>query len=324
MWRNSFWMGALVVSVATLASGQEMPSNLEPACYGTGCMEGYGDCYGDCSEGYYGDCGSSCCGDGCDVGCCDMGCCDLGGGRRDDLGRLFFDYEATFQKFHQSGGVKSTSGAELTGLDSAAEFDFNFAPRYSAGYMGPGGFGIRVNYWNFSDGTATEDGLGFVEVDAETFDLEFFKRVPLGCASAAEVFAGARAAKFEQADDSDLDYEVDGIGLTVGLELSHTFAQRQRLYARTRFSIVQGDSELFDEGDLDDSDGIGIDNTISQIELAAGWEGRCCLACGTLVYGAGVEIQQWSDIVVTADTSDEAYLSDGAWGGFVATVGYEF
>lgn len=139
-----------------------------------------------------------------------------------------------------------------------------------------------------------------------------------------EVAAGLRAADFTQRDDSDLEYEIDGIGLTVALELSHHFCREQRLYARARGSIVQGDSELLDAGSLDDGVGVGIDNTTGQIELGAGWEGRTRLGCGTLVYGAGVELQEWLDVVITADSSTEAYLSDAGWGGFTVRCGYEF
>lgn len=312
MGQNLSVTGLLLAVFVAGANGQEIAmitdSQVEPAYYG-------GNCYGGgCYDG--GCYGGDCYGGGCAP--CDLGCGEC------DLGKLFFDFDATFFKYHQSGGVKSVAAGNLVGGGDGAEFDFNFAPRFTTGYQAPSGMGIRAIYWTFDDSAVTENGLGFVDIEAETFDLEVFKSVSIGCSTTAEVMAGLRVAKFEQRDDSDLDYEVDGTGLTMGLELSHRCGCNQRVYARARGAIVQGDSELDDEGSLDDFNGVGIDNTIGQMEIATGWEGRKCMGCGTLVYGAGVELQQWFDVAVAADADDEAYLTDAGWGGFTLRLGYEF
>jgi hypothetical protein len=234
------------------------------------------------------------------------------------------DFDATFLKFGHSGGVKSSNAGEIIGDDDSAEFDYEFAPRYSLGLQGAGGLGIRGNFWSFDASAATFDG-GFVDIEAYTADVEIFKTVDIGRSDSLEWMFGFRAAEFEQRDDTDLEYRVEGFGGTFGLEFSHYFGHRQRLFARGRTSLLLGENDLVDAGDLDDSEGVGFDNALAQIEIGGGWEGRCQIGSrAELVYGAGVEMHQWFDAVIMGDSSTEAYLADAQWLGFMARLGLEF
>ncbi|TWT35115.1 hypothetical protein KOR34_00020 [Posidoniimonas corsicana] len=250
---------------------------------------------------------------GCDC-CCSSGGCTL-----------TFDVDFLFMKYYQSGGVQSSDAGEIVGNNENAEFDFELAPRFTVGVETCGGLGARVRYWFFDHSAPTVDGGGFVAVDAYTFDAELFKRVQLGRSTTLEGFGGARWSEFNLNDDTDLDWRVEGVGLTTGFQLSQHLCCNHRLYAGTRLAVVVGDIRLDDGGDLDDSEGVGVNNTCLQVELAAGYEGKSNLGRGvTLVYGAGAEFHNWSDAAVRNDASDEAYLSDAGWGGFTFRLGAEY
>lgn len=235
-----------------------------------------------------------------------------------------FDVDFLFMKYYQAGGVQSSDAGEIIGGNDSASFDFSLSPRFTLGVETNDGLGARVRYW-FFDERADTNNSGYVAVDAYTFDAEIFKRVQLGCSTTLEGFGGIRWSEFNLADDTDLDWRIDGVGLTTGFEISHYLTSNHRLYAGTRLAVVVGDALLADEGDLDDSDGLGVDNTMLQVELAAGYEGKTNLGRGvTLVYGAGAELQNWSDAAIKADASDEAYTTDSGFAGFTFRLGAEY
>lgn len=236
-----------------------------------------------------------------------------------------FDVDFLFLKYYQSGGVQSSDAGNIIGNNDNAEFDFEFAPRYTLGIEDCSGLGARVRYWAFDESAATADGTGFVAVDAYTFDAEIFKRLQLTRSTTLEGFGGVRWSEFNLDDDTDLDWRVDGVGITTGFEISQLFCCNHRLYAGTRVAVVVGDASLADAGDLDDSTGLAKDTTSLHVELAAGYEGRTSIGrIMTLVYGAGAELHNWSDAAIKGDASDEAYLSDAGWAGFTFRLGAEY
>lgn len=251
--------------------------------------------------------------------CDSCGCCNAVGFA------LTADIDFLFLKYYQSGGVQSSDAGNIIGNNDNAEFDFSFAPRFTFGLENSRGLGARFRYWSFDESVATVDNAGFVAVDARTFDAEIFKRVQLARSTTLEGFGGVRWSEFNLNDDTGLDWSVDGVGLTTGFELSQYFRRNHRLYAGTRLAVVVGDVELADSGDLDDSTGVGIDNTSLQVELAAGYEGKSQVGRGlTMVYGGGAELQNWSDAAIKGDASDEAYLSNAGWAGFTFRLGVEY
>ncbi|TWT42573.1 hypothetical protein [Botrimarina hoheduenensis] len=246
-------------------------------------------------------------------------CCNTG------MPTVVFDVDFMFLKYNQSGGVQSSDAGEMIGNKGNAEFDFEFSPRFTLGVENCDGLGARVRYWYFDESAPTTGSGGFVAVDAYTFDAEIYKRVQIARSTFIEGFGGIRWSEFNLYDDTDLEWTVDGVGITTGLELSQYIRCNHRLYARSRLSVVAGDVFLADEGDLDDSTGMGFDNTSLQVELAAGYEGRTRIGRGvTLVYGAGAELQNWSDAAIKGDASDEAYLTDAGWSGFTFRLGAEY
>jgi len=243
---------------------------------------------------------------------------DYGGG-----GSLVFDYDIMFMKYHQSGGVKSTSANNIVGDGNSAEFDFEYSPRVSLGYELCNGLGYRLNYWYY-DETAATDNEGFVSIDTYTFDAEIYRRIDLSDDTSLEFSGGYRHVDFEQRDDSGLDWGFTNYGGTISTELSHQVTCNSRIFIRNRLSIVMGDVGLTDEGDTEDSPGSGIDHETTMIELALGWESTRCMCNGlTLVYGFSGHWSQWSDVTVAADSYDGAYLTDAGFGGFAFRLGVE-
>ena len=155
-------------------------------------------------------------------------------------GAVTFDCELTFLRYHQSGGV-------LASNSQPAEFGFDPAPRFVAGYEGCNGLGIRGRYWFFDHSALTDDGVEYA-IDTYNLDLEGYKRIALGCQTSIEVSGGIRYNEFDQSDSLGLSNGFKGIGGTVGLQGNHRFGNGLGLYARVRWSIVQGDDELAEGG----------------------------------------------------------------------------
>jgi hypothetical protein len=235
---------------------------------------------------------------------------------------LLFRVDLAFLRYHQSGGVRdSRPAAPGTG----AEFDFNFAPRYTLGWEFSDGLGVRANYWRFDESEPTFDGTSFVGIEAQTFDLELYRRVCLMPGTSIEVFGGFRWVQFTQTDGQGLNYDFSGMGATVGIEGSQSLCCWGRVYARARWSIIMGDATLASSGALDDAVMVFTDNESTQTELALGWD-NCCRVCNcaNLVYGFGLEWHQWSDAAIAADQGGEGALYDAGWAGFVFRVGLQF
>jgi hypothetical protein len=238
-------------------------------------------------------------------------------------GAVIFDTELTFLRYHQSGGV-------LASNTQPVEFGFDPAPRFVAGYERCDGLGIRGRYW-FFDHSATTDGEvpTVLAIDTYNLDLEVYKRIALGCQTSLEVSGGIRYNEFDQSDSLGLSNGFKGIGGTVGLQGNHRFGNGLGLYARARWSIVQGDDELADDGGFYNTYTplLEPDATHSQTEIGIGIDWSRCLANGAvLTVGVGGEWQNWDEFAVGRDgfSNGETVLADVGFGGFVAKLGVAY
>ena len=248
-------------------------------------------------------------------------------------GAVTFDCELTFLRYHQSGGV-------LASDSQFAEFGFDPALRFVAGYERCDGLGIRGRYW-FFDHSATTDvptrpgpfaptiAGTVLAIDTYNLDLEVYKRINLGCQTSLEVSGGIRYNEFDQSDSLGLSNGFKGIGGTVGLQGNHRFGNGLGLYARARWSIVQGDDELVSGGGFDDwrTPFVEPDATHSQTEIGIGIDWSRCLANGAvLTVGVGGEWQNWDEFAVGRDgyADGETVLADVGFGGFVAKLGVAY
>ena len=248
---------------------------------------------------------------------CYSGCEDAGGGS----GSLYALVDLTFMKYHQAGGVRD-SNAQM------GEFGFEFNPRYVIGYERSDGLGTRIGYWGYDEAAATV-GVDWINIDAYAFDVEIYQRVDLGSCTSVEVFGGLRWIDIEVTDNDALFWAADGYGGKVGIEAARKLGSNNKLFARATWSIVPVDGQVVNPGNyvttLVPANGILEDSEVTITEVGAGIAGsRCLNNCSTLVYGAGAEWAQWSDVSVGGDTSNEIQTADGGWAGFFFRLGLQY
>lgn len=257
------------------------------------------DCYDDCGKGGKGYGYAGCCG----------------------RGSAFFDIEFQFMRYFQEGGVTDVIG-------SPAQFDYDFTPKIEAGFVGPGGLGVRGRIWYY-DGATLSAALDVVGVEAYYVDLEMFQQYDLACHSTLEVSLGLRYSDFTQeltnfAAPGVLLSGWQGWGGTIGVE-----AKRQlcvgSLYARGRFSVLMGDSSVVTVLPAITIPFYAEGNTVTQTELAVGYEVSRCFRRAVVNARIGAEWQNWSNMAM-ADTSfggigSRDILEDAGWAGVVFTLG---
>ena len=161
------------------------------------------------------------CGNGCGNDCCDD-CCGCPG---------------------------FVAGAELVWLkafNSNTEFgDFNYDEgfRWWLGYQGAGGLGVRIRGFDYQQAVVATGEL----VDIETFDLEVYDAVQLGCNWDVIIGAGVRYTDTRvnfTAPTLVADVQIFGTGPVVTAELYRHISDRAALYVIVHESIVAGDGNL--------------------------------------------------------------------------------
>ncbi|MCA9267256.1 MAG: hypothetical protein KDA41_02235 [Planctomycetales bacterium] len=234
-------------------------------------------------------------------------------------GSFVFDFEATFVRYLQEGGVVD-AGAQ------SGEFDFNFAPRFELGFVPCDGPGVRVRYWSFDNSTRSTDG-DRIGIDASVFDAELFQTLDVSCATSLEVSGGLRWVDFDGVlGDATIPArsDFDGIGLTLGLN-----AKRQAycgdLYAKGRTSIVAGNLAT----DWFANHRVGKSHPLTQIELGVGYETSRCLSNGAVLrLRAGFEYQQWLSAIAVDPANggfgNDDLVADAGFAGFVIGGGLDY
>ena len=94
----------------------------------------------------------SCC-DACGAGKCDGGCGGCSG--------WVAEFEAVFLRYNRGDGVRvgSTVGQDVN-------FDYEFAPRFSVGWITANDMGFRVRYFDFDHSTLAINAVDSISVDA--------------------------------------------------------------------------------------------------------------------------------------------------------------
>ncbi|MFH1264290.1 MAG: Lpg1974 family pore-forming outer membrane protein [Planctomycetota bacterium] len=259
-----------------------------------------------------------------DCGACDDPCAGGWLNGCGDGGGLVFDVELTFLRYFQEGGVTDAAG-------NPAEFDYELAPRFELGYVGPAGLGLRTRYWEL-DAAATSTVGNPVGVNAYNFDLELFQVYDLSCDTTLELSAGVRYAELWQ-DAADIERvngvisNFSGFGGTMAAEVKRDFLNGD-LYARARLSLLMGDAGIRNITPQAVVSSFADDCTATQTELAMGYEvSRCFESLGVATLRTGVEWQNWANMAV-ADTSfggigNDDVMEDAGFAGFVVGLGLE-
>ena len=102
-----------------------------------------------------------------------------------------------------------------------------------------GGLGYRVRYFDW-------EGSGSDTAEITSFDFEVFDGFQLGGWD-GEYSVGIRYAEFDEPDE---DYEYDGWGPTLGLELTRDLGGAWSLYAGSRLSLLYGEEDYDDEDEV--------------------------------------------------------------------------
>ena len=203
---------------------------------------------------------------------------------------------------------------------------FDAAPRITLGYVGPGGLGARVRWWDFSNTKNGADITAFVAVDTFTVDFEVFDTMKISDCWSLEASAGIRWNGFQEKIFDGTDIAVNrfyGPGGIFGLEARRSLGRGGALYARARLAILMDDKSLFDS-----SDGTVIfqDAVLGTIELAFGYEFSRPLRRGGVLFGrVGAEWQTWynysSNPDVSTDFTEHENSSDVGFAGVALAIG---
>jgi len=237
---------------------------------------------------------------------------------------LFCDVELQFMRFFQEGGVTDVPGAP-------AEFNWEFTPRIELGKVGPEGLGFRARYWDYDAGTVSAAGNP-VDVEAYYIDAELFQNYDLVWHSSLELALGMRYADLTHTV-TDLTVPGSLIGGWQGWGGTLAAEGRRKvlwgdIYARGRLSVLMSDADVqtvlpgpvvipfFAEG-----------NTVTQTELAIGYEVSQYFGRALLSARVGAEWQQWSNAAM-ADTAFGGIgatdvMEDVGWAGLVVGFGID-
>lgn len=252
----------------------------------------------------------------------------------EDCGRggIFAEIEAGYFKFFKADGVR-------VGVESreGAEFDFEWTPRLTIGYLGSSGLGVRLRYWEFNqDGKVDEDPEDFFAVDTHTIDAELFGIFHPAKNWTIEVAGGLRQSDYQEIqNDEDAGefrfHSFSGWGGIASAKVSCNLCSGLAPYAQVRGAWLVGDATI---GNNEGGGGEGggspdaqlNDTTRGMLELQLGVEYQRELRNGMLlvVKGAG-EWQNWynfsSSFEDTQNTEDFGGPSDIGFAGFVFGIG---
>ena len=231
-----------------------------------------------------GDAGGDAACDVDDVANCGTPCCDQSG--------FISQYENTFFRFHHGDGV-----------DKDQEFDFEYAPRATLGYVGPDGLGIRTRIWYY------DHENGGASIESYNIDIEFFEEIALSCCTSIEVSGGIRINSYEEEGLGQGDQEFEALGGIIAIEVNRTLAVGGAFYARLREGILMDDWN--DDGDNN------LDTSQMHTEIGFGYKTSSCHGCAVVTALAGVEWQNWQNY----DEGDEGGVG---FGGFVLGLGIEY
>lgn len=153
-------------------------------------------------------------------GCCEV-CCTSGGSTYGEFQYVrlnSYDTDGSFEDF-----VSNDDGYRLV-----------------LGYENCDGLGLRVRYFDFD--SVQQDGGNDYGLDLYYIDLEVTQSFCLGCLNGV-VSAGYRHGEHELWYDDDLYSNIEGDGVTMGLELQRDITCNLSLYGWTQYSIMVGDDD---------------------------------------------------------------------------------
>lgn len=241
---------------------------------------------------------------------CNACCCQSGS--------LVFDLEGTFFRYHRADGVQDAA--------NQIEFGFELSPRITLGYQTGDGLGVRLRYWDYDHNARS--GNDVITVDTFTLDAEWFRKLQLACDTTLEFSSGIRYLDFSEtllfntaATNEDTSFSAPG--LLAGLQVNQRVLGGE-IYARARGSLLMSDKRR----SAGAASVLDFDTTHAITELSTGYQVSYCLASGAILdLRAGVEMQNWTNLSVSNNTSllsVDDIPTDVGFGGFVIGAGLTY
>ncbi|MDM7933037.1 Lpg1974 family pore-forming outer membrane protein [Tabrizicola sp.] len=152
--------------------------------------------------------------------------------------------------------------------------------RITAAYDISESFGVRGRVFKF-DGEFDDPDDQF---DARTIDVEAVMNTDLGGLD-LDVFAGLRSGSVDWSDeDGSTGYGFDGVGPTIGLQVTHSFGNGLGMIVGGRYSAMLGDTTELTSDDTADN------VVVSSVDLRIGLDyARDLASGGSMTFGVGVE-----------------------------------
>jgi hypothetical protein len=186
-----------------------------------------------------------------------------------------------------------------------------------------------MRYWDFENAAVSDLG-DIIGVDAYYFDGELFQNYDLCCHSSVEFSLGVRYADFTQLTTEflapgDVVSAWQGWGGTAAIEGRRRILCGD-LYARGRLSVLVGDGAVSDRG-IVVARCYAEGNTVTQVELAIGYEVSGYVGPALLSARIGAEWQQWSNVAMAdgdfGGIGEDDVLEDAGWAGVVIGFGIQ-
>jgi len=222
-----------------------------------------------------------------------------------DQRTIVADVELNFMRFNQ------TDGTGFLGVPN--RFNWEATPRFTLGFAGAEGLGLRLRYWEYSHSAGPPPTE--TVVDTYNIDLELFDYVQIGRATSLEWSAGLRYNDFSVIERAaGLNDEFGGLGALLGLKLTRA-TSCGKFYGRASWAIMtDSDSNSLNVATTND---IGM-----QTEIGLGYElSRVTLKGVQLTSRVGYEVQYWSGYGVNSAALGNGNVGIG-WDGVILGIGF--
>ena len=189
---------------------------------------------------------------------------------------LSFGVEIPVMTLYADHGAGRVDGGNAWFDDDGAATAFRFIAAYDFSES----FGMRGRVFNFDGEFADPDDL----FEVRTVDLEAVMNTNLGELD-LDVSAGLRSASVDWSDENGGDpFGFDGVGPTLGLQISHDFGNGFGMVVGGRYSAILGDTN--ETGTASTSD----NTVVSSVDLRIGVDyARDMANGGAMTFGMGVE-----------------------------------
>ncbi len=279
-----------------------------------------------------GEDGAGCCDTGCcDAGCCGAGCCDpcCGDcGCNDSCPAVQFWVDATFLRFHKTGGVRVGNDA---GED--AELGYFISPRFNLRFYNSNDMYWQISYFEFNHGTllTVGDPGSHIGVRSWTLDAVAGERFMLNRDWVIDWNGGARLYNYSETatDANEAEFNFDhswGIGGILGIEGSRSIGNGLSVYGGAKLGIIHGDHTVIFRRDNVTVNRRLLDENFIHTELGTGVEYSTYTASGVEVIAkVGAEF-------ITYENASSAFAlapgevargpgADVGYGGFTFSLG---